>query len=141
MPLKRCIPCCGSGKVMGGGMVFNDCDACCGRGKVEVVEDEMDYLLAKNTEGYEKAKQNIMALDKDITSEKAEELLDNELNLQKQDDSLFKGDLIDDKGKVIESDIRPTIVISPLDVKVEDAKPMDKRTKAYKESVKKQRSA
>lgn len=87
MALKRCKPCSGSGKVMGGGMVFTDCDECNGRGKIEIVEQEIDYLLAKNTEGYNQAKEKIKKLDDKITDEQAENLLDEELDKLKEDTS------------------------------------------------------
>lgn len=50
MPLKRCIPCYGSGKIMGGGTILQDCEYCDGRGKVEKPEDDIDYLLKQQSE-------------------------------------------------------------------------------------------
>lgn len=42
---RRCTPCAGSGKVMGGGMMFNECDNCYGTGKVEELDQEEIELL------------------------------------------------------------------------------------------------
>jgi len=55
MTLKFCVPCGGSGKMMGGGMIINDCSQCNGRGKTEVIENDLEFLEAKDTEAYKKA--------------------------------------------------------------------------------------
>jgi hypothetical protein len=77
---KRCIPCGGSGKVMGGGMMLVDCDHCDGHGKIIVVEP--DYL-AKDTESYKKAKDGIKKLDTNLSDSDAEKILDEEIEKQK----------------------------------------------------------
>ena len=83
MNKKRCVPCGGSGKMMGGGMMLLDCDTCDGLGKVIVPdEDDIDYL-AKNTEHYQKAKEEIKKIDDKISDDEAEKILDEEIEKQK----------------------------------------------------------
>lgn len=79
MSKRRCIPCGGSGKVMGGGMLISDCEHCDGEGKV--IDD--NALFAKDTEHYKKAKSDIKAIDKAMTDEEAEKILDEEIEKQK----------------------------------------------------------
>lgn len=55
MTLKFCVPCGGSGKQMGGGMIIKDCTQCAGRGKNEVIDNDLDFLESKDTEAYKKA--------------------------------------------------------------------------------------
>jgi len=94
----RCIHCGGTGQVIGGGTMpkdcehcdgtgkpidksqrWQDCDMCNGTGKVR----EIDYLK-KDSESYKKAKVEIMDLASNISDEEAEEILDEEINIQKQ---------------------------------------------------------
>jgi RecJ-like exonuclease len=83
MALKMCIPCAGSGRVMGGGMMMKDCDQCDGRGKIQYVDDEIDYLAKKQSLNYKDAKQRLV--DKaNISGEQAEEYLDAELKKTKR---------------------------------------------------------
>lgn len=82
MPRKRCIPCGGSGKAMGGGMILADCDHCDGHGKIDVPPDEIEYLLAKNTEHYNKAKDEIKELG-NLSDKEAETILDENIKYQK----------------------------------------------------------
>ena len=83
MPTKMCIPCAGSGKVMGGGMMIKDCDQCDGRGKVTYVDDEIDFLAQKQSLNYEDAKQRL-ADKANITEEQAAEYLHAEFVKDKQ---------------------------------------------------------
>jgi hypothetical protein len=76
---KRCIPCAGSGKMMGNGMLMTDCHQCNGKGKIDIVKNEIDYLLSKDTEHYKEAKDKIKALDDSMTDAEAEKILDEEL--------------------------------------------------------------
>lgn len=80
---KRCMPCGGSGRVMGGGMMMMDCDNCDGYGKVTVVDDEIDYLVMKQTEGYQKAKKRLQASNENLSDEEAEQLLDEAFEKEK----------------------------------------------------------
>jgi hypothetical protein len=80
METKRCIPCAGSGKLMGGGMMINDCDHCRGSGKITQPNDEIDYLQLKTTESYKKAIDSIKSSDDKITHEKAEEMFKEEFD-------------------------------------------------------------
>lgn len=80
MAKKRCTPCGGSGRVMGGGMMMTDCDYCDGVGKVAIVdEDEIDTLLAKETDHYKEAIKGIKAIDVNITDEQADKMFKEEL--------------------------------------------------------------
>lgn len=81
MAKKRCIPCGGSGKVMGGGMMLVDCDHCDGIGKIIIIE-EPNYL-AKDTDSYKKAKDGIKKLDTKLSDSDAEKILDEEIEKQK----------------------------------------------------------
>lgn len=76
----RCIPCGGSGKVMGGGMMLQDCDHCHGAGKVII--EEIDYLK-KDSESYKKAKSKLKKLDKKLSDDDAEKILDDEITKQR----------------------------------------------------------
>lgn len=81
MARKRCTYCQGSGKIMGGGMLLQDCDECYGTGKVEIIDEEKDieYLVSKQSESYQNAKNKIKALDDNISDQEAEQILDEEL--------------------------------------------------------------
>lgn len=76
---RFCIPCGGSGKQLGGGMIIKDCDTCDGSGRNNKPDDEIDYLLKKDTEHYKSAKKRIQALDPNLTDEDVEKMLDGEL--------------------------------------------------------------
>ncbi len=78
MKYSRCPPCSGSGRVMGGGMMMADCDACDGMGKIPIPEDDITYLMDKQTDRYKKAKIAIKKRLK-VDDKEAEELLDNAL--------------------------------------------------------------
>jgi DnaJ-class molecular chaperone len=56
---KRCIPCHGTGKIIGGGMVEKVCNNCNGAGKVEFYRDEIEVLAIA-----QKAKKRINKDDK-----------------------------------------------------------------------------
>lgn len=81
MARRRCTFCGGSGKIMGGGMMMQDCDECYGTGKVEIIDEdkELDYLVSKQSESYQNAKSKIKALDDNISDQEAEKILDEEL--------------------------------------------------------------
>ena len=79
----RCLPCAGSGRVMGGGMMMADCDICDGVGKVKVVEDEIDFLTMKQTEGYQNAKKRLQAKNENLSDNEAEKLLDEAFEKEK----------------------------------------------------------
>lgn len=82
MARKRCIHCQGSGKIMGGGMMLQDCDECYGSGKVEIVDEanDIDYLVSKQSDAYKAAKSKIKALDENMSDAEAEKLLDDGLS-------------------------------------------------------------
>lgn len=87
MAFRRCKACCGSGKVMGGGMVFNDCENCSGRGKIEE-ELKIEPVIVKDSDVYRIAKKKIKDLDLKMTDAKAEELLDDELERLTKPDNI-----------------------------------------------------
>lgn len=78
MTKVRCNTCVGSGKVMGGGMMQQDCDECDGRGKI-FVNEEPKFEIDKNSKHYKEAIRNIKNLHEGITNEKAEEIFEDEL--------------------------------------------------------------
>lgn len=61
---NRCPLCVGTGKMLGGGMIFKACKNCSGAGKVD---------------GYQRALNNIKALDEKLTDEQAKNLLHEEI--------------------------------------------------------------
>lgn len=85
MKKKACHLCGGSGKVMGMGMMSQDCDNCDGSGKVFEHDDEIGYLTdtMKKTEGYQNAKERLMAKDENLSDEDAEKLLDEAFEKEK----------------------------------------------------------
>ena len=80
MASKRCSICVGSGTVMGGGMMMEDCRNCDGSGKVYEIESK--ELMNKESEEYKKAKDKIKSLDENMSDGEAEKLLDEELEKQ-----------------------------------------------------------
>lgn len=97
MKKTRCTPCSGSGRVMGGGMMMADCDICDGEGKIRFVEDEIDFLTIKQTEGYQKAKKRLQSKSPDLSDEKAEELLDEAFEKEKPETKSGRKRKTDDK--------------------------------------------
>lgn len=78
MTKVRCNTCVGSGKVMGGGMMQQDCDDCDGRGKI-FINEEQKFEIDKNSKHYKEAIRNIKNIHEGITNEKAEEIFEDEL--------------------------------------------------------------
>lgn len=81
MDLERCDVCVGSGKVMGGGMIFHSCDKCLGVGKLA---QSVDIVMSKDSDGYRRAKDKIKSLDDTMSDEQAEKLLDDELGIKNE---------------------------------------------------------
>ena len=79
MAKVRCNTCVGSGKVMGGGMMQQDCDECDGRGKL-FIDEAPKFEIDKNSKHYKEAIRNIKSLHEGISNEKAEEIFEDELN-------------------------------------------------------------
>jgi hypothetical protein len=79
MAKKRCLSCVGSGKVMGGGMMMQDCEVCDGLGKIFVADDPIDFLNKKNTEAYIESKEKLKQQAPDLKDEYIEKILDEEL--------------------------------------------------------------
>ena len=77
---KRCTPCGGSGKVMGGGMMIHDCQPCKGSGKVSEAIDDIEYLQVKETESYQNAIKNIQKMDSNLSQEEAEDIFKSEFD-------------------------------------------------------------
>lgn len=77
MKKVRCDTCVGSGKVMGGGMMHVDCDDCDGKGKI-FVDEEKEFFIDKNSKHYKDAIHKIKSIHDGITSEKAEEIFEDE---------------------------------------------------------------
>jgi len=71
---KRCSSCNGSGKVMGGGMMYTECDECEGRGKIYV---EKEPVIDKESQEYKAAITNIKALGDNISDEQADQMFDD----------------------------------------------------------------
>lgn len=78
MTKVRCNTCVGSGKVMGGGMMQQDCDECDGRGKL-FIDETKKFVIDKNSKHYKEAIRNIKALNKNISHEEAEDIFEEEM--------------------------------------------------------------
>lgn len=78
MAKVRCNTCVGSGRVMGGGMMQQDCDDCDGRGKI-FIDEPKEFKIDKESAHYKKAIKRIKALNKDLSDKEAEEIFDAEL--------------------------------------------------------------
>jgi|GEM_PF-1447192 hypothetical protein len=78
MAKVRCNTCVGSGRIMGGGMMQQDCDDCDGRGKI-YIDEPKEFKIDKNSNHYKKAIKRIKALNKDLSDKEAEEIFDTEL--------------------------------------------------------------
>lgn len=78
MAKVRCNTCVGSGKVMGGGMMQQECDDCDGRGKI-FIDEPKEFKIDKESAHYKKAIKRIKALNKDLSDKEAEEIFDAEL--------------------------------------------------------------
>lgn len=74
---KKCIPCSGSGRMMGGGMIYKDCDHCAGLGKM--IDDDPEYSHLKTTNGYKDAITKIKSVHSDVSDDEAEEIFKKEL--------------------------------------------------------------
>lgn len=79
--MQRCDICIGSGKVMGGGMIYKSCEKCLGAGKLSLKKDceHFDIEMVKGNVIYNNALDKIKALDASMSDEQAEKLLDEEL--------------------------------------------------------------
>lgn len=62
----RCAMCYGSGRVMGGGMIQQDCEECDGLGKIPI-------------DAYNQAISEIKALDPNMNDERAKEIFNEEM--------------------------------------------------------------
>jgi hypothetical protein len=71
----RCLSCAGSGKVMGGGMIYKDCMECNASGK----RTTLDVVMNKESEEYKISLEKIKSLDDKLTNDDAKKLLDDEL--------------------------------------------------------------
>lgn len=86
----RCNICIGSGKVMGGGMIFHSCMICAGSGKIELdlvkKKENLQEIITESTH-YKKAIKNIKSLDSKITDEQAKEMFSEELKKIEEKDN------------------------------------------------------
>lgn len=79
----RCKTCGGSGKVMGGGMMFHDCITCDGEGKL----NHKDYLEdVKKSKKYVEAINEIKSLSPQITDDEANEMMEKQINKRRKKD-------------------------------------------------------
>lgn len=76
---KRCTVCTGSGKVMGGGMMLQECEECDGTGKIS-------ELKIAEKEAIEKIK----ACDDKITDQDAQKVLEEELTKLDNQNNILK---------------------------------------------------
>lgn len=75
--ISRCKSCLGSGRVMGGGMIFKDCEHCDGDGKISDIPTKTvadPRLIDKRTARYKSAIKRIKELDATITDDQAEKM-------------------------------------------------------------------
>ena len=78
MVKKRCACCNGSGRVMGGGMMHQECDDCEGRGRIYVseVKEVKPNEINKETDEYKKAIKKIKKLSPEISDSDAEKMFE-----------------------------------------------------------------
>lgn len=81
---KRCLICQGSGRVMGGGMIFHDCKDCDGFGKIKNIGDEISYLQITQSESYKDAVADIKKMDPKLTTDDADKLLQKQLHKRRK---------------------------------------------------------
>jgi DnaJ-class molecular chaperone len=90
---KMCINCAGTGKVVGGGMLTQDCETCDGEGKIDIHNEIKEIEVSKTIS--EKSHHDEIKIDKrskdyrdsikrlqkvsNLTREEAEKMLDKEL--------------------------------------------------------------
>jgi hypothetical protein len=84
MDVRRCLICQGSGQIMGGGMIYHDCDNCDGLGKIEKPQDEITYLQVKQSETYQDAIEEIKSIDPKITTLEADKLLKKQFEKRRE---------------------------------------------------------
>lgn len=75
---KTCTACYGSGKLVGLGMMKEDCHQCDGKGKI--FEDELEELKVLHKDKYDKAIDDLKGLG--ASDEKAKELFASEFKKQ-----------------------------------------------------------
>lgn len=77
----RCLPCYGSGKLLGGGMITKDCYHCFGKGNIDVVpeENEIEFLSMQQSDAYKSSVKRI-ADQANVSEEEARKLLEKEFN-------------------------------------------------------------
>ena len=77
----KCAECLGSGKVTKGGMIYNECLKCLGSGKLadEAPLFDVDKItIDKKSKWYKSAIKEMRSLHKNIDTEKAEKIFDEE---------------------------------------------------------------
>lgn len=83
MNTERCKVCIGSGEIMGGGMMMKKCYECSGTGRMVIPEDDIEYLISKESESYKEIKKKISDANKDLSESEVEVILDQELENSK----------------------------------------------------------
>ena len=84
MEVIRCKVCQGSGRVMGGGMIFQDCTECDGDGKISKPHDEISYLQLKQSETYQEAIEEIKSIDPKISNADADKMLKKQFEKRRE---------------------------------------------------------
>jgi hypothetical protein len=83
---KMCKQCGKSGLMEMGGFQKKPCPYCKGTGYIDMAKEDFEFLHLKTTDSYKTAIDKIKAVDKNISTEKAEEIFKNELyNLRDED--------------------------------------------------------
>jgi RecJ-like exonuclease len=83
MITERCKTCTGYGEIMGGGMMMKKCHECSGTGKIILPDDDIEYLIAKESESYKEIKKKISDAHNDLSESEIEIILDQELENSK----------------------------------------------------------
>lgn len=83
LEVKRCRTCQGSGTIMGGGMIYHDCEECHGSGKVQKAKDEISYLEVKQSESFQDAIAEIKSIDPKLSNNDAEKLFEKQFYKQR----------------------------------------------------------
>jgi DnaJ-class molecular chaperone len=81
MESKRCSACMGSGKIMGGGMIFKDCPECGGVGKI-LPKEPVKATIDKTSPHYKQAIKELRA--KGLKQKEAEKVFQEEFERQEK---------------------------------------------------------
>lgn len=72
-----CVRCTGTGRIMGGGMIYKDCHLCHGSGKLKPEPKKLAVVVDKRSKTYKDAIAKIMEAS-DVSKDEAARIFDEE---------------------------------------------------------------